>query len=100
MARPSRTGGKASATKERKASSAGRNPTTRPQKALKAERKSKKASPNKSSIADLQKQLERQAQELREARQQQAASSKVLHIIGASPGSLTAVFQAIVKNAV
>ena len=45
-------------------------------------------------------QIERQARELEEARQQQAASSRVLHIIGGSPGALTPVFQAILKNAV
>ena len=45
-------------------------------------------------------QIERQARELEKSRQQQEASSRVLHIIGGSPGALTPVFQAIVKNAV
>jgi transcriptional regulator with GAF, ATPase, and Fis domain len=100
MARPSRTGGKTSAAKTRKASPVkGRNPKTRPQKALKTNC-SRKASRPKPSISDLQKQIERQARELEESRQQQAASSRVLHIIGGSPGALTPVFQAIVKNAV
>jgi two-component system, NtrC family, sensor kinase len=49
-----------------------------------------------SSVADLHKRLERQARELEEARQQQAASSEVLHIISASAGALMPVFKAIV----
>src|SRR5262249_50667171 len=63
-------------------------------------RTTSKAARAKSSVADLKKQIVRQARELEEARQQQAASSRVLHIIGASPGALTPVFEAIVKNAV
>jgi len=101
MARSAGAGGKRSAAKARKASPAkGRKPKTRPQKALKSERSRKKSSRPKSSIADLRKQLALQAGELEEARRQQAALSRVLHIIGASPGTLTPVFQAIVKNAV
>src|SRR5690242_20010087 len=98
MARSSKTGSKAKEAPGRKARPAkGRSPKTRPQKALS---NSKTTSRTRSSVSDLRKQIERQAQEIREARQQQAASSRVLHIIGASPGSLTPVFQAIVKNAV
>jgi len=80
-----------------------RNPSgkTRRQKPLKAERRAtSKAAKGKSSLANLKKEIERQARELEEARQQQAASSRVLHIIGTSPGALTPVFRAIVKNAV
>src|SRR5215475_13175858 len=98
MARSSRTGGKTKAAPRRKASAVnGRSPKTRPQKALDNR---KTTSRTKSPASDLRKLVERQAQELREARRQQAALSRVLHIIGASPGSLTPVFQAIVKNAV
>src|SRR5882757_8607461 len=98
MARPSRTGGKTSAAKTRKASAVkGRNPKTPAQKTPVS---SKKASHTKSLVTDLKMQIERQARELEEARQQQAASSRVLHIIGGSPGALTPVFQAILKNAV
>jgi len=96
MARSSRTGGKRGAATPRKANPiGGRNPKSRSQKAL-----NKKASRTKSSVTDLKKQIEHQARELEEARQQQAASSRVLHIIGTSPGALTPVFHAIVKNAV
>src|SRR6516162_11372465 len=99
MARPPKAGGKRSSeATTRKASSAkGRNSRTRSQKALSS---GKKASRTKSSISDLKKQIDRQARELEEARQQQAASSRVVHIIGTSPGALTPVFQAITKAAV
>jgi len=77
MARSSRTGGKRGAATPRKANPiGGRNPKSRSQKAL-----NKKASRTKSSVTDLKKQIEHQARELEEARQQQAASSRVLHII-------------------
>ena len=100
MARPSKTGGKKSKAKARNASPAkGRNPKTRPQKALKTDR-SKKASRTKSSITDLKEQTERHARELEQARQQQAASSEVLEIISASAGAIEPVFEAIVKSAV
>jgi class 3 adenylate cyclase/putative methionine-R-sulfoxide reductase with GAF domain len=72
---------------------------TRHRKAPKAERSTASKTANR-AVADLQKQLERQARELEEARQQQAASSEVLHIIGTSVGALAPVFKAIVKSAV
>jgi hypothetical protein len=98
MARPSRTGGKKSEAKTRKASSAkGGTPKTRSQK---APSKSKKASRTKSSVTDLKEQIERQARELEQARQQQAASSEVLQIISASAGAIKPVFEAIVRSAV
>src|SRR5262245_11288764 len=100
MARSSKAGGKRSAGKARKASpEEGRDPKARPQKALKT-RRSTKASRTKSSITNLKKQLEHQARELEEARQQQAASSEVLQIISSSAGALRPVFQAITKSAV
>src|SRR5215813_5407218 len=92
MARPSRAGGKRSAAKTRK--------STAVTKTLPPKAPSKKAARTKSFLTDLKKQIERQARELEEARQQQAASARVLHIIGASSGALKPVFQAIVKNAV
>jgi GAF domain-containing protein len=96
MKRRSKVGGKAG--------KAGRRKAAAPKRAIapKAARDatSKTARLIDSSLADLQKRLERQARELEEARQQQAASSEVLHIISASAGALMPVFKAIVKSAV
>jgi signal transduction histidine kinase len=47
----------------------------------------------------LQKQLERQARELEESRDERAALAEVLRIISSSPGELEPVFQAMLENA-
>jgi two-component system, NtrC family, sensor kinase len=98
MARLSRTDGKTKVAAARKARFLrGRKPKPRLRKARTS---SKKASQRRSTATYLKKQIERQARELEETRRQLAAAGSVLHVIGASPGAVNPVFQAILKNAV
>ena len=88
MARPSRTGGKTSEAKARNAGPAkGRKTTkTKPRIAPAATRVKRR------SVSDPSK-------DLKEAREQQAATAEILKVIASSPDDVQPVFEAIVANA-
>jgi GAF domain-containing protein len=85
MARPSRTGGNASVVKARSAK--GRNPARTKRSAAPAATRSKR-SPDSAF-----------GKELKEAREQQAATADILKVIATSPTDTAPVFEAIVRSA-
>src|SRR6478736_1652896 len=88
MARPSRTGGKTSAAKASNASPAkGRKTTkTKPRIAAAATRVKRRL-------------LSDPSKDLKEAREQQAATAEILKVIASSPDDVQPVFGAIVASA-
>src|SRR6476659_844470 len=86
MRRPSRTGGKTSDAKARNAGPAkGRN-KTKPRSAPAATRVKRRPASDPSK-------------DLKEAREQQAATAEILKVIASSPNNVQPVFEAIVANA-
>ena len=88
MARPSRTGGKKSEAKARNASPAkGRKTTKTKRRIAPAATRVKRR-----SVSDPSK-------DLKEAREQQAATAEILKVIASSPIDVQPVFEAIVASA-
>ena len=86
---------------KRRRSRAGHKPIkARPRKAATRKRRNASKAVRRSPPAGQNSEIARLTRELQEAREQQAATSEVLHVISSSPGDLELAFQTMLDNAV
>src|SRR3974390_635942 len=76
-----------------------RGQSGQPKKVRRGEPKARKAPTSHASTGDLRDQVAALSRELKEAREQQTATSEVLQAISSSSGDLNPVFKAILENA-
>jgi signal transduction histidine kinase len=95
MTRRSKTGSKTSKLRARKPPQARGLKTASTKRRVAPETKRRK----RLSFSDLQEQSDRYFDELKEAREQQAATAEILKVINSSQGNLVSVFDAILEKA-
>src|SRR6478752_1593988 len=88
MARPSRTGGKAGAAKTRKAS---------PLKGRKTTKNKRRIAPAAARVG--RRSVSGPSKDLKEAREQQAATAEILKVIASSPNDVQPVLEAVAERA-
>src|SRR2546429_284179 len=99
MARRSTTVGGARKPRRRKVAKTAVAPA-KVAKAKVAKTLAKKRQRKPSPLAELRAKLKRRTEDLKDAREQQVATAKILDVISNSPAELESVFRAVLENAI